>query len=284
MFQSEQTKPAEFPIPVNLTSNQEGSNPIPPSRSPRNDRNYLLWFGLLIIVLIISFAIFFFLHPSKQPETNQNKDQKQATSSSDKKPLEEKRQLGYVNSETGLNMRSKADTSSKILQTLPNGTELSILSEEGDWYLIEATSRGYVAKQYVTTTRGAAVLKVYDAGDLNFKLIYPENYKIALTKGAINVFRFTSSTDSSGGFSVSKEVSGSTISGYLATKYPKAAVKDCDITIGNARECKMVENEEESFYLADGAASVFKFVISTNYGKFPLDLTAIILPSIFFAS
>ena len=55
-----------------------------------------------------------------------------------------------VNVHSGLNVRSGASTSSGIIGSLSNGSNVTILGESGNWYKIKyGTSTGYVSKEYI---------------------------------------------------------------------------------------------------------------------------------------
>jgi peptidoglycan/xylan/chitin deacetylase (PgdA/CDA1 family) len=58
---------------------------------------------------------------------------------------------GTVTSADGLNLRTKASTSGRVIVTLPNKTKLSILESSGDWFKVTALGKtGYVNSWYVT--------------------------------------------------------------------------------------------------------------------------------------
>lgn len=62
-------------------------------------------------------------------------------------------QTGKVsNISTSLNIRKSASTSSSIITTLKNGTEVKVVGTEGDWYKIysESFGYGYASKSYIT--------------------------------------------------------------------------------------------------------------------------------------
>lgn len=216
-----------------------------------------------------------------RPKTETKSETPAATSSAEEKKEEKTLKTGWVNSADGLNLRAEPSTSSRIIQTLPNGTAFGIISEEGDWFFVEATTRGYLSKKFVTVIKPTNAKKIYDASEFNFKFVYPENYSVRLSKADINTFEFTYN-ESAGGFTLFQEATGTTIAGVLTQNYPKATNKACDITIGNAKECKMVTDGDETFYLVNTGSTIFKFGILTNHGNLPRDLTGIIFPSFFF--
>lgn len=61
------------------------------------------------------------------------------------KPSKKEFKIGTVDTSL-LNVRSGASVTSKVVTTIPGGTEITIIGEEGDWYKI---SEGYVMKRYV---------------------------------------------------------------------------------------------------------------------------------------
>jgi cell wall-associated NlpC family hydrolase len=66
---------------------------------------------------------------------------------------EVRNQKGIVNVETA-NVREKADKSSSIIARLDEDDEVTILSEEGDWYKIQSSKveSGYVSKSLITVS------------------------------------------------------------------------------------------------------------------------------------
>ena len=65
-------------------------------------------------------------------------------------------QTGRVNT-SALILRQSASKSSKALQTLPNGTSLTITGSSGDWYKVTyGKYSGYVMKCYVTVSGGSS--------------------------------------------------------------------------------------------------------------------------------
>ena len=61
---------------------------------------------------------------------------------------------GTVNTQD-LNMREGASTSKNVIKQLAKGTEVNILSEEGEWYQISVNNiTGYVNKKYIDPNKG----------------------------------------------------------------------------------------------------------------------------------
>ncbi len=60
---------------------------------------------------------------------------------------------GYVNANSGLNIRASASTSAAVLKAIVKNTQVSILDAVGNWYKISAESVvGYVYATYITVT------------------------------------------------------------------------------------------------------------------------------------
>lgn len=67
------------------------------------------------------------------------------------KPLPQQVNL-WVSADGGLFMRASADAKSKIVIIIPNGTQLTAIKTEGDWYQVSYMNKtGWVNKAYVTT-------------------------------------------------------------------------------------------------------------------------------------
>jgi hypothetical protein len=63
----------------------------------------------------------------------------------------------YVNSANGINLREGPGTNHKTLVTIPNGSELTVTSMEGDWIKVRYEGRtGYVYKQYLSPDKPRA--------------------------------------------------------------------------------------------------------------------------------
>lgn len=70
-------------------------------------------------------------------------------------PLEQKTTI-YVDAPGGLNMRQEANSSSKILKTIPDRTKLEASLLEGDWYKVSYDGQtGWVNQKYVKASTGS---------------------------------------------------------------------------------------------------------------------------------
>ena len=68
-----------------------------------------------------------------------------------------------------LRLREEAGTDSSVLSMIPNGTEVDIMAEEGDWYLVSYRSlMGYVHQDYVDFT---PVIAVDEAAELALSMV-----------------------------------------------------------------------------------------------------------------
>lgn len=252
--------------------------------------NRFVQIGIAILVGFLIFLLAIFLltkfksqgNPQSHPATTPTS----ATKSAQKNHSESEtpKDYAYVNSPEGLNLREEPNTSSRILTTLPDKTQINILAASGDWYQVEATARGYVSKKYVTKTKPTQILKIYENTDPKLNFVYPEKYTVDFESGSPDTFNFTShdSSNSSGGFTINKEASGLTISGYIAQNYAGVKPLACDITLGNADECRMVKTASGTFYLISAASSIYQVAVLTNFGDLPFDLTQTIFRTLFF--
>jgi hypothetical protein len=96
------------------------------------------------------------------------------------KPLPQKVLL-WINADGGLNVRSEANSKSKIIILVPNGTQLEALETKDDWYKITYMGKtGWVSKQYVTLTAPAEdptkAWKTYQNNAQNYALRYPTDW------------------------------------------------------------------------------------------------------------
>lgn len=75
--------------------------------------------------------------------------QREATQTS----LEQNTKVGFVNTDT-LNLREKADKTSKIIKNLSKNQEVEVLEKADGWYKIKVSNvTGYVAEKYISDTK-----------------------------------------------------------------------------------------------------------------------------------
>ena len=89
--------------------------------------------------------------------TGSNNNSNQGTTTTPEKPStpETTPKTGIVNVSSSLNVRSGANTSSKVIGSLSGNSKVTIVGEEGAFYKIEYKgSHGYVAKEYIKDVTG----------------------------------------------------------------------------------------------------------------------------------
>ncbi|WP_026679000.1 N-acetylmuramoyl-L-alanine amidase [Fictibacillus gelatini] len=88
-----------------------------------------------------------------------------------------------VVSASSLNVRNKPSLNSKVLTALTSGTRVTILQEQGNWFMVETGHpiKGWVAKSYVSFQKGVATVS-----DLNVRALPGIGHRILekLSKGA----------------------------------------------------------------------------------------------------
>ena len=90
--------------------------------------------------------------------TGSNNNSNQGTTTTPEKPStpETTPKTGIVNVSSSLNVRSGANTSSKVIGSLSGNSKVTIVGEEGAFYKIEYKgSHGYVAKEYIKDITGS---------------------------------------------------------------------------------------------------------------------------------
>ena len=90
--------------------------------------------------------------------TGSNNNSNQGTTTTPEKPStpETTKKTGIVNVSSSLNVRSGANTSSKVIGSLSGNSKVTIVGEEGAFYKIEYKgSHGYVAKEYIKDVTGS---------------------------------------------------------------------------------------------------------------------------------
>lgn len=125
---------------------------------------------------------------------------------------------------SGLNLREKPTTSSKILATLPRGTTVIILGESGDWFEVEYDSViGHLHSSYVEVVQSSGIVT---ASQLNVR-VEPTVHSASqdkLVKGTrVEILEEVASTDANNPiwFKISY-FDGS--SGYVAKQYIKIMI------------------------------------------------------------
>ena len=267
------------------------SPPQPNAATPKNTRGqvskklYLVVFvGILLI--IVAFLGYFWLVASKAP-TPQTTAEKVATSSAKVTEGEAEKSFEkvYVTALEGLNLREEASTSSLITLLLPAGTELKVISTQGDWYFVQAQTRGYVSKDFVSSSKPAGTLLLTFADAQSpFKFLYPNLFKVSLTKtDTILTYNFTGN-ESFGGFKVELVENLATLGNYALKNYPQAQRGSCEpVRFGTqAKECERVTDTSGTTYLLLVNTTLYKISYLKTEGGLLTDLNNLVFYSMYF--
>lgn len=105
--------------------------------------------------------------------TNKPKEETKSEVKTEEPKKEETKKDVYVTADGGLNMRENPDKNAKVLVLIPNGTKLTVLEEQGDWYKVEYDGKtGWIMKDYVSEDNPLA----YTNDDYGFQLTFPEKW------------------------------------------------------------------------------------------------------------
>jgi len=238
--------------------------------------------SLILLFVILGVAYFFFFFHKNQPE-QKNKNSQQATISATENKEEEKREVIYVSAQEGLNLREQPTTNSVVLLMLPYATELKIIGTEGDWYYVEAQTKGYVAKEFTTNEKPNIYLRLFSDQDSPFSFLYHSVYKVNFSKKE-NTYEYSfTGNDSFGGFKVEIEENLATIGNYALQKYPNGKKTACDISFGSGRkECEKIEEESGIIYLVLVNNRLYKFTYLKTEGGLLEDIKNIVFYSLYF--
>ena len=156
---------------------------------------------LVLILIVVGLIGFIFLGRAKPEETKSTEKQASSSANTDSKKTTD---IGYVTALEGLNLREQPTTDSNIILLLPEGTQVQILGTDNDWYYVEAQTKGYVSKEYISTTKPEKpALLVFNASESPFNFLYHDVYKVVFKNTGANNFEYSfTSSDSYGGFSV----------------------------------------------------------------------------------
>lgn len=257
----------------------EATDPIlQPKSSFLNSKSLYLFSALIILLVVLGLVTYFFLKNSKPKTKPKSEPKKVATQSA-----QNKTNLGYVTSLEGLNLRKTASTDGSILLILPNKTEVKIINSQNDWYFIEANTKGFVAKEFISQEKPTdGVLKTFSESPSPFTFLYPELYTVSMNN-TDNVFEYSfTGNDSYGGFKVEKDTEAMfTIGNYALTKYPGAKKEACDIKFGYARkECEKLTTETGTVYLVLFNNSLYKFTYLKTEGGLLTDMNNLVFSSL----
>lgn len=259
---------------------QPNNNPKLPEKTSK--KLYLVIFVGISLILIL--LIYLLLVSSKGSPKTKN-EQKIATKSSDKAKQQEIFEKVYVTAKEGLNLREEASTSSLITLLLPYATELKVVSTQGDWYFVQAQTKGFVSKEFVSNTKPEGiVLLTYENSLSPFKFLYPEVYKITIAKVDNTItFSFTGN-ESYGGFKVETTDNMATLGNYSLKNYPQAQKGSCEpIRFGTqAKECEKVVDDSGTTYLLLVNTTLYKITYIKTEGGLLTDLNNLVFYSMYF--
>lgn len=84
-------------------------------------------------------------------QTNNQKDNNETTTTSNEKEYTPK---NYYIKSSAVNIRSKSTTSSDVVTTLTQNTQVKVVGEEGDWYKVEVNGKsGYILKSLLSASK-----------------------------------------------------------------------------------------------------------------------------------
>lgn len=257
--------------------------PKSPTSGQVSKKVYLVLF--VGIILIIAVLVYFLLVASEGDEESTENSQKEATASAENKTPEPNFETAYVTAAEGLNLREEASTDALIVLLLPAGTELKIISSSGDWYFVEAQTRGYVSKEFVSESKPTGTtLLTFNNSQSPFKFLYPDVYKVELTKAdKVTAYNFTGN-QSFGGFKVETVENMATLGNYALQNYPQAAKSGCEpIQFGTqAKECEKVVDSSGTTYLLLVNTTLYKISYLKTEGGLLTDLNNLVFYSLYF--
>ena len=250
----------------------------------KNESRLSKWFYLFLILVFVLVALGLIIYlgwknwPQKQASTTTSKP----TASSSAKQTETN--IGYVNAESGLNLRSQPNSDADIILTLPNHTQVTIINSSGDFYFVEANTKGFVAKEFITFVKPSGyVLKAFTDSSSPLSFLYPDVYKVSFTKTDANNFSYSFTGNSSyGGFSVQTESPLYTLGNYALTHY-NAPGQTCDVKFSNGqKECEKVDIASGTVYLLLNNPTLYKIAYLKTEGGLLTDLNNLIFTSLVF--
>lgn len=90
---------------------------------------------------------------NNENSTNKTNNENKNTSNDNKNNNTTTTKKGYI-SESGVNFRTSANTSSDVIKTLDINTEITILEEKEDWYKVKiGNDEGYISKDFVSNSK-----------------------------------------------------------------------------------------------------------------------------------
>ncbi|HSX58187.1 MAG TPA: SH3 domain-containing protein [Candidatus Saccharimonadales bacterium] len=264
---------------------EQTTQPIKPStpqprKIPFQKIIYVSVFLLLILFIGVLVYIFFFKNQTEQKNSSAKVATKSATVSSSAKHSE----VIYVTAPEGLNLRSEASTDSYIVTLLPQGTQLTVLTDSGDWYFVEGQTRGYVSKEFVTKEKPTGtILKTFKNSDSPFSFLYPAVYQVNFKKTEADLEYSFTGIDSYGGFTATATPGFTTLGNYALKNYPQGQRSACDVKFGTqTKECDKVVTTDGTIYLVLVNTTLYKITYQKTEGGLLVDLNNLVFYSMYF--
>jgi hypothetical protein len=256
-------------------------NQVNPIQKQKKSATKLLLGVVVILILVVVGLMSYFVLSQKSAKPTASVKKTASNSAETKKDLK----IGYVTALEGLNLRQEPNTDSNKILLLPEGTEVSIIGTDGDWYYVETTTKGYVAKDYIASTKPEkTLLKTFKDADSPFNFLYPDVYKVTLKKiDELNLEYSFVSSDSYGGFKVVKELGLSTLGNYALKNYGGAKKTACAVQFSAARkECEQLETSDGTLYLLLIDNTLYKITYLKTEGGALADINNLVFYSLFF--
>lgn len=267
------------PQPV-IHNQPKENNPI--QRQNKSLKKLVIGVVVILLLAIVGIIIFFVFsgNSAKQPKSSKKIATKSAIPET-KKDIK----IGYVTALEGLNLREEPSLDARKILLLPAGTEVEIIGTEGDWYYVEAQTKGYVAKEYIDSQKPEkTLLKRFKDEGSPFNFLYPDVYSVTFKKIDETNFEYSFvSSDSFGGFKVVKELGLATLGNYALKNYPGAKKTACAIQFASERkECEQLETTEGTLYLLLIENSLYKITYLKTEGGALADINNLVFYSLFF--
>ncbi|HEY4694977.1 MAG TPA: SH3 domain-containing protein [Candidatus Nanoarchaeia archaeon] len=243
-------------------------------------KKLLIFSAVVILGLLLISAVYFLFIQEGSPKTR-DKEQKIATQEAQSK-TESKFSLGYVTAQEGLNLREEPSLEANIILLLPYGTQVEIVATEEAWYLINANAQGFVAKEFIASTKPpGTALKVFKEEGSPFNFLYPEIYQVSL-KQTDNVYEYYfTGGDSFGGFRVEAEDGFATIGNYALKNYPGSAKGSCAVQFAASRkECEQLQTANGTLYLVLFKTTLHKISYLKTEGGVLTDINNLVFYSL----
>lgn len=269
----------ETPLPISVNP------PMPTLAQPKKKFPLLklIYLGIFlgVILVVLGLAYFILIAPNSKNKLNNSPPKKASVSA---KPKEEDFSVGYVNAVEGLNLRKDSTADSAKILLLPNGTQVQIISREGDWLFVEAQTKGFVSKEFIQESKPTGtVLKTFKDNLSPFSFLYPEVYKVSFAKTDQGFEYSFTGNDSFGGFKVETATGFTTLGNYALKNYPSAKQGPCSIQFATSRkECEELATDGGTLYLLLVDTTLYKISYLKTQGGLLTDINNLIFYSLHF--